>query len=350
MNLASLVCLAVMLVESPSFAQSPYLGTQREHIQAGIAKLRSRELDEERRKKSEPVPKDSPLAGNIPQGVHEREGWEDEVFKLIKPDVSEIIQAENTKKTSTNRIQAPQSLKSKNNATPKEINWKSAGFSGFNGKADKSPEFLIASGSFVSAHLLTGVDAPANASVPVLIRFSRGMIGPNQGFVDLSGCHAIAKATGDLTTERVKLKTTSMSCVSPSGGGIDLEFESYAVGNDSSLGIPGELNSRQGRVAMMAFVNSVIESATSIISNTAGAATLDPFGQHVGMKAGSSAANDVVKWYLEQAKNYFPSVEVFSGSPLKLVLLKPLSFPRQFFASFSNPNRKDDDEAYNIIF
>jgi conjugal transfer pilus assembly protein TraB len=196
------------------------------------------------------------------------------------------------------------------------------------------------------ADLLTGVDAPTQTSIPALIRTRFGFVSPNDGFVDLSGCHVIAQATGDLSTERVKIKTVTLSCLSPDKVPHEQTFTAFGVAEDGSFAIPGELRSRQGRVAMMAFLNGVVEGATKIVSETS-SSVVSPMSA-LSSQGSSSASVEVVRWYLEHAKALVPTIEVKAGIPIRLVLLESLVIPKKFFVKYT-PNKESSHVESDLI-
>ena len=356
----SLLVSSIIFVSHPTNA-SPYLGTQKEHIHEGISKLLERELQKEKRKLAEANAKpaahsQSSLASNKikKQDPEEINAWDAEVLKLMKP--AKMLK-ENRVGNSSMAFQAPlspvkKSKRETRKALKKEYQWISEGFPN---KAEinfKEETVKILPGSFIRATLLSGADAPIKASVPVLIKLANGFFGPNNSNVDLSGCFAIAKAMGDINSLRVTFQTQSISCTTESDGVFHSSMDSFAIDMNGSLGVPGELHSRQGRVATMAFLNGVVEGATKLVSLAPEEKTTNSFGQTVASQASSSAASQVVSWYLEHAKNLMPSVEVKGGQSLRLILLKPLEVPQRFLKSLNLPSYVSKEHIYetSLIF
>lgn len=344
------VVLYLLLTSTPPLlasSDSNYLGTNRADIEAGLRAFTEKQLDDLKRKdrfvgaKPPSVPEIRPVEKFPPTP-----SWEEEI--------SALIQAENAKQKGNvshqdqpSTVTLKPSLRKK--TLPARTDWRSVeGISTYREKAAPSADLVaIPSGSYITADLLTGVDAPTQTSIPALIRTRYGFVSPNDGFVDLSGCHAVSQATGDLSTERVKIKTVTLSCLSPNRIPHEMNFTAFAVGEDGSFGIPGELRSRQGRVAMMAFLNGVVEGATKIVSETS-STVVSPISA-LGNQSSSSAAAEVIRWYLEHAKALVPTVEVKAGASIRLVLLETLKFPKKFFSGFE-PNKENVHGESNLIF
>lgn len=303
----------------PITAQAQFLGTNRADIEAALRLYTEKQLaDMTRKKREKPAPPPEPKP---------KEDWDDEVQKLLaeKPVVAPAPPIQPVWPIQPAKAEEP------------DVDWLQAGFQGFGKQTKEIPESQLISvpaGSYIMGEMLTGVDAPTQTSIPGLIKTRFGFVSPNHGFVDLSGCHTIAKATGDISTERVKLQTLTISCISPERVPFEQKIEAYAAGEDGSFGLPGEMHSRQGRVAMLAFLNGIVEGTTKILSETS-SSVVSPMSA-LGSQGGTSASVEVIRWYLDHAKSILPTVEVRAGAPVRLVLLKSLRVPKSFFKKYSN--------------
>ena len=124
----------------------------------------------------------------------------------------------------------------------------------------KTEGVMLPAGSYVKAKILTGVEVPEGKTYPVLMVLDFSYVAPNDHKVDLSGCFMIAKAEGDLSTERVQMQATKMSCVSKRGKMFEREVNGFVADDkDGSFAMQGKVNSKQGRVATMAFLASVVD-------------------------------------------------------------------------------------------
>lgn len=202
----------------------------------------------------------------------------------------------------------------------------------------------VPAGSYLKAKLLTGVEASESRPVPVLLQADFFFVGPNKSKIDLSGCFIIAKSQGNLSIERVEMQANKISCVSKSGRMFERELNGFmADGKDSSFGITGLVNSKQDRVASVAFLSSIVQGIGSAIqqaqTNTqanalGGASTIVTGDQAKYMAAGgvSNAASLVTNWYLQHAQNLLPTINIGSGQDVWIVLQDTVDLPNWYFA------------------
>ncbi|MBI2603756.1 MAG: TraB/VirB10 family protein [Deltaproteobacteria bacterium] len=205
----------------------------------------------------------------------------------------------------------------------------------------------LPSGSFVRAKLLTGVEAPEGKALPVLLQADYAFVGPNKAKVDLSGCFLIAKSTGNLSIERVEMQTTKISCVAKSGRMFEREISGFvADSKDNSFAVVGDVNSKQDRVATMAFLSSIVEgigsaiarSQTSAVPGTNGGSTLAITGDqqsYIAASGASNAASAVTQWYLKHAENLLPTINIGSGQDLWVVVQESVELPNWYFKKSS---------------
>lgn len=225
---------------------------------------------------------------------------------------------------------------------------------GFPVKAKSAPESLgvvIPPGSFVQAKLLTGIEAPEGKALPVLLQADYAFVGPNKTRIDLSGCFLIAKSTGNLSIERVEMQATKLSCVSKSGKMFEREVNGFVADDkDNSFAVMGSVNSKQDRVAAMAFLSSIVEgigkaiqqAQTTTQANALGGSTSIISGDETKyMLAGgaSSAASTITQWYLKQAQNLLPTINVGSGQNVWIIMQDSVPLPNWYFkkASTNSP-------------
>ncbi len=202
----------------------------------------------------------------------------------------------------------------------------------------------VPAGSYLKAKLLTGVEASESRPVPVLLQADFFFVGPNKSKIDLSGCFIIAKSQGNLSIERVEMQANKISCLSKSGRMFEKELNGFmADGKDSSFGITGLVNSKQDRVASVAFLSSIVQGIGSAIqqaqTNTqanalGGASTIVTGDQAKYMAAGgvSNAASLVTNWYLQHAQNLLPTINIGSGQDVWIVLQDTVDLPNWYFA------------------
>lgn len=202
---------------------------------------------------------------------------------------------------------------------------------------------MLPAGSYVKAKVLTGVDVPEGKTYPVLMVLDFSYVAPNDHKIDLSGCFMIAKAEGDLSTERVQMQATKMSCVSKNGKMFEREVNGFiADDKDGSFAMKGKVNSKQGRVAAMAFMSGVVEGVGKAVQAAQSTQSTNAFGvgtstltgdaaTHAAAGGASNAAGMVAQWYLQQAQSLAPTVEVGSGRDVWIVMKDKVKLPEEFF-------------------
>jgi len=216
----------------------------------------------------------------------------------------------------------------------------------------------VPAGSYLKAKLLTGVEASESRPVPVLLQADYFFVGPNKTKIDLTGCFIIAKSQGNLSIERVEMQTEKISCVSKSGKMFERSLNGFvADGLDSSFGITGIVNSKQSRVASMAFLSSVVQGVSSAIqqaqtstqTNTLGGSSSVITGdqaKHMAAGGVSNAASLVTNWYLQHAQNLLPTINVGSGQDVWLVLQDTVDLPNWYFAK---PKKQSSQGSFSYL-
>ena len=222
----------------------------------------------------------------------------------------------------------------------------------------RKDEITLPSGSYVKAKLLTGVEAPEGRTYPVLLQLDFAHILPNDKKLDLIGCFIIAKAQGDLSTERVQMQATKLSCVAKSGKMFEREINGFvADDSDNSFAVVGKVNSKQGRVASMAFLSSVVEGVGKAIQAAQTNQQVDALGgsrtvisgdsgKYIAAGGVSNAASQVTQWYLKQAQSLLPTINIGSGQDVWVVMAEKVSLPKDYF----NNQRSSENESVYSYF
>lgn len=207
----------------------------------------------------------------------------------------------------------------------------------------KTEGVMLPAGSYVKAKILTGVDVPEGKTYPVLMVLDFSYVAPNDHKIDLSGCFMIAKAEGDLSTERVQMQATKMSCVSRKGKMFERNVNGFVADDkDGSFAMKGQVNSKQGRVAAMAFMASVVDGVGKAVQAAQTTQSTNAFGGGTSVLSGdatkyavaggaSNAAGMVAQWYLQQAQSLAPTVAVGSGRDVWIVMNDKVNLPEEFF-------------------
>ena len=209
--------------------------------------------------------------------------------------------------------------------------------------AFKGPEITLPSGSYVKAKLLKGVEAPEGKTYPALMQLDYAYIIPNHKRLDLNGCFIIAKATGDLSTERVQMQATKLSCVSKRGGMFEREINGFIADDvDNSFAVLGSVNTKQDRVAAMAFLASIVSGVGKAVQMAQTTQQTTPLGgsqsvitgdqaKYIGAGGAADAATMVSQWYLKQAQNLLPTINIGSGQDVWIIMQDKVELPKAYF-------------------
>jgi conjugal transfer pilus assembly protein TraB len=197
-------------------------------------------------------------------------------------------------------------------------------------------EVFLPAGSIFSGVLLTGIDAPGGSAaqanpMPVLMRLKHEAILPNRFSANVRECFVLMASFGDLSSERAQMRGEAVSCILRDGTVIQRELKAYAVGEDGKAGVRGRVVTRQGafiaRAILVGILDGVAQAFNDSTSITVGATGGggDPIVS--GFAGGfGSAFERIADWYLEQAEQLFPVIEIDNGRSIDVVLTQGLEF------------------------
>ncbi len=208
----------------------------------------------------------------------------------------------------------------------------------------------LPTGSYVKAKLMTGIDAPEGKTYPVLLALDFSYVGPNKHKVDLSGCFIIAKSSPSMATERINFQATRLSCVSKKGKFFERKISGFVADNtDNTFAVKAELNSKQGSVAKMAFLKSVVDGIGEIITRKAqNIGGKNPDSANVLVQSGAQgAAAKVSDWYLKQVTSLMPTLSVNSGQDVWIVMQEKVLLPNDFFRK--NERRNSNAKVFSYL-
>ncbi len=196
---------------------------------------------------------------------------------------------------------------------------------------------------------IEGVQVPMGETYPALLQIDYAFVKPNNKRIDLSGCFIVAKAEGDLSTERLQMSPHSISCYNKSG----MYFKKdklvgwAADTKDNDFALRAEVNLNQGRVAQSAFAKALIDGlGQSLERNTksVGGKGIDDQSPSVVIKeSGQQVGSMVADFYLSYLKGLRPTMKVTSGRDAWLVLGSDIELPYEFF-------KKEDSNENNFEF
>jgi len=202
-------------------------------------------------------------------------------------------------------------------------------------KAKVVKGLFIPAGSRFDGILLNGVDAGTGKQArenpyPVVVRIKKEAVLPNRyKLSDVKECFVMASGYGELSSERVHLRTETISCIRKDHGVLEAKINMYAVGEDSKAGLRGRLVNKQGQLLakslMAGFFQGVAgafnQQAIPALNTTATAGTAVGYqsllsGQtlQTGAAQGFGSAFDrLSQFYLDMAEQIFPVLEIDAG-------------------------------------
>ncbi|MCX8514102.1 MAG: TraB/VirB10 family protein [Burkholderiales bacterium] len=199
----------------------------------------------------------------------------------------------------------------------------------------------IPSNSFVQGNLIASLSANTGGNAnsdptPVLIRLTNLAQLPNFFKAYVKNCMVGGNGYGDLSTERVKIRLTNLSCVLLNGNTIDVPVKGYIAGEDGKAGIRGKVETHQGSVlakaALAGFLQGLGQTAqnatqTQMISPIGTTTTVNP-SQALGNAAGtgaSSAFGNLSTYYVNMLNQITPAIEVSSGRNVTVIFTEGIS-------------------------
>lgn len=204
-------------------------------------------------------------------------------------------------------------------------------------REDKPLGVVIPSGSYVKTKIVSGVQVPMGETYPALLQLDFAFIKPNNKRIDLSGCFIVAKAEGDISTERLQMSPHSISCYNKAG----MYFKKdklvgwAADTKDNDFALRAEVNLNQGRVAQSAFAKALIDGLGQSLERSTksmGGKGIDDQSPTVVLKeSGQQVGSMVADFYLSYLKGLRPTMKVTSGRDAWLVLGSDIELPYEFF-------------------
>ena len=168
----------------------------------------------------------------------------------------------------------------------------------------------------------------------------------------------VVKAQGDLSTERVQMQATKMSCVGRDGRMFERDIAGFVADDkDNNFAVAGEVVSKQDRVAVMAFLSSVVEGVGKAVQQAQTTQQVTPLGgsqsvltgdeqRYIAAGGASNAAAMVSQWYLKQAQGLLPTINVNSGQNVWVVMQDSVSLPRDYFKNAEKGGNLEDSYSY----
>ena len=195
--------------------------------------------------------------------------------------------------------------------------------------------------SILTGTLITGLDASTASQskrdpFPVLVRLQKTAILPNRYQADVRECFVLLAGYGDLSSERAYMRGETVSCVLKDGKVIETKLQGYAAGEDGKAGVRGRLVTKQGQFIARALMVGFLQGAAEVL-NKGDTVTLgfsqtnsqedgNPWGS-AALKGTGNALDRIAEFYIDQAYNLFPVIEIDAGRQLDIVLTGHVDLP-----------------------
>jgi conjugal transfer pilus assembly protein TraB len=168
---------------------------------------------------------------------------------------------------------------------------------------------------------------------PMLIKLTADGTLPNRHHSHLKGCTITLAASGDISSERGKIRTERLSCVKPDGQIIEIKVEGNVAGTDGKNGMRGNPVWRENALLQRAFTAGALSGLSEGISQTYTTNSISPLGNtqttdsskilQVGAARGTGKALDKLADYnIQRAEQYHPVIQLSAGTLVDVVFLE----------------------------
>ena len=207
-------------------------------------------------------------------------------------------------------------------------------------EAMRTPGSYLPAGSYAPAVVLSGADAATNVvdrenPIPVLFRITGPAVtaaaGGGRGLrINIEGCTVQGSAIGDLSSERVRVRLLSITCIRRDGSIMESEIAGYMVGAGKS-GVRGRVVSREGPMVTNAALAGALQGLASVAQQgtETDADTVQELTQSALSAAGAggleTAASTLSEYYINRAEQYQPVIALNGGTNVELVFMEGVS-------------------------
>jgi conjugal transfer pilus assembly protein TraB len=196
----------------------------------------------------------------------------------------------------------------------------------------------IPSGSLITARLVTGLNAVvANTAdsdkMFIVAKLTDPILMPNRKRVSLRGCVIMGGAKGDLSTERVYINSTVISCISSDDVLYEGTVQSNAVGEDGVVGLRGRPVTKDGALILQSSAVGLLQGFAQAFSESSNRPQIATGGEgdyqlpSLDYVAKSSAASGIDKGLDQLLKRangildqIFPVLEIDAGRKVEFVV------------------------------
>ncbi|WP_018234308.1 TraB/VirB10 family protein [Thioalkalivibrio thiocyanodenitrificans] len=197
-------------------------------------------------------------------------------------------------------------------------------------------------GSHAQVVLLNGLDAGSSDYTrtnpePVLMRVQTNATLPGEARYSVKSCMVLGSAYGDLSSERVYVRLSRLSCVDKDNHLVlSSEVKGYVVDSDGSLGIRGVVDHKDGALLGRSLVAGFFSGLGSAFGSTSNSLTGSLIGtgqsvsggdiaQRAGFGGAETAMNNLAQHYVDNLKNIFPVISVPNGRKATVVITDGVS-------------------------
>jgi conjugal transfer pilus assembly protein TraB len=208
-------------------------------------------------------------------------------------------------------------------------------------------KYWIPTGTIMPIKLLTGLDAPGKSASlggephPVLMFVEDMSVLPNNVQMDMRECFVLGEGIGDLSEERAKIRTRSLSCVKDKEEkAVDIPLHGMVTGEDGKVGLRGPVVQREGAILAKALLAGFVNGISRVfmpyqqgffVANSPNQAFNFPDPAQVAMAgvAGGmgGAAQTLARHYSQLAKEIYPIIEIDAGRQGNIIVTEGRSVP-----------------------
>lgn len=203
-------------------------------------------------------------------------------------------------------------------------------------KKTKNVADYLPSGAFGTVLLLSGMDAPTGGlaktnPVPCLLRvMDTGQL-PNYFHSGIKNCHVTGAAWGEISSERVHIRTETLSCVLTNGDIVEEKVSGYVAGEDGKAGLRGKVVNKQGALIAKTLLAGTLSGMGQSISQQYQQVSRSPLGSvttvdpdkvfQSGLATGTSnALEKVADFYIARANETYPIIEIDANRIGEIIL------------------------------
>lgn len=196
----------------------------------------------------------------------------------------------------------------------------------------------IPSGSLIKARLVTGLNAViANTAdtdkMFIVAKLTDPVLMPNRKKVSLRGCVIMGGAKGDLSTERVYINSTVLSCISSDDVLYEGTVQSNAIGEDGVVGLRGRPVTKDGALILQSSSVGLLQGFAQTFSESSNRPQIVtgsddnyqlPKLDYVAKSSAASGIDKGLDQLLKRANSIldqiFPVLEVDAGRKVEFVV------------------------------